>query len=120
MFQFSTAHWCERRIGAASGQAGPEVWPSRTHVQNGKRLAAYGDCARFEIGVLAGRRALRSHPCRDKTEQELNTPMWVAGDRRASITAKTLSIPYFSCSGGCPGIGHKQCAGGHRLACDEL
>src|SRR5580704_8832969 len=45
MFQFSTAHWCERRIGAASGQAGPEVWPSRTHVQNGKRLAAYGDCA---------------------------------------------------------------------------
>ncbi len=43
MFQFSKAHWCERRIGAASGQAGPEVWPSRTHVQNGKRLAAYGD-----------------------------------------------------------------------------
>jgi hypothetical protein len=79
-----------------------------------------GDCARFDIGVLAGRRALRSHPCRDKTEQELNTPMWIAGDRRASISAKTLPIPYFSCSGGCPGIGHKQCAGGHRLACDEL
>ena len=50
MFQFSTARWCERRIGAASGQAGPEVWPSRTHVQNGKRLAAYGDLARIEIG----------------------------------------------------------------------
>ena len=48
MFQFSTAHWCERRIGAASGQAGPEVWPSRTHVQNGKRLAAYGDLASSE------------------------------------------------------------------------
>src|SRR5580692_6489839 len=48
MFQFSTAHWCERRIGAASGQAGPEVWPSRTHVQNGKRLAAYGDFASNE------------------------------------------------------------------------
>jgi hypothetical protein len=45
MFRFSTAHWCERRIGAASGQAGPEVWPSRTHGQNGKRLAAYGDLA---------------------------------------------------------------------------
>ena len=51
MFQFSTAHWCERRIGAASGQAGPEVWPSRTHVQNGKRLAAYGDCASTEKGT---------------------------------------------------------------------
>jgi hypothetical protein len=33
MFQFSTAHWCERRIGAASGQAGPEVWPS-THTRS--------------------------------------------------------------------------------------
>jgi hypothetical protein len=49
MFQFSTAHWCERRIGAASGQAGPEVWPSRTHVQNGKRLAAYGDFVSTEM-----------------------------------------------------------------------
>ena len=49
MFQFSKAHWCERRIGAASGQAGPEVWPSRTHVQNGKRLAAYGDLALIEL-----------------------------------------------------------------------
>ena len=48
MFQFSTAHWCERSIGAASGQAGPEVWPSRTHVQIGKRLAAYGDFATIE------------------------------------------------------------------------
>jgi hypothetical protein len=48
MFQFSMAHWCERRIGAASGQAGPEVWPSRTHAQNGKRLAAYGGNALVE------------------------------------------------------------------------
>jgi len=49
MFQFSTAHWCERRIG----QAGPEVWPSRTRVQNGKRLAAYGDFALAKTeGVL--------------------------------------------------------------------
>ena len=52
MFQFSTAHWCERRIGAASGQAGPEVWPSRTHVQNGKRLAAYGDLAPTDTGIF--------------------------------------------------------------------
>ena len=43
MLQSSTAHWCELRIGAASGQAGPEIWPSRTHAQTGKRLAGYGD-----------------------------------------------------------------------------
>ena len=54
MFQFSTAHWCERKIGAASGQAGPEVWPSRTHVQNGKRLAAYGDLSSNETKTKAG------------------------------------------------------------------
>jgi hypothetical protein len=53
MFQFSTAHWCERKIGAASGQAGPEVWPSRTHVQNGKRLAAYGALALIEKPLTA-------------------------------------------------------------------
>jgi hypothetical protein len=58
MFQFSMAHWCERRIGAASGQAGPEVWPSRTHVQNGKRLAAYGLYASTETGT----RGLRKYP----------------------------------------------------------
>src|SRR5450755_755198 len=43
MFQFSTAHWCERGIGAASEQAGPEIWPSRTHAQTGQGLAGYRD-----------------------------------------------------------------------------
>ena len=51
MLQSSTAHWCELRIGAASGQAGPEIWPSRTHAQTGKRLAGYGDFSPTVLGL---------------------------------------------------------------------
>jgi len=48
MFLFGAAHCCPRRIHAASGQAGSEIWLSRTYGQNWKRLAAYGDLSLTE------------------------------------------------------------------------
>ena len=49
MFQFSTAHWCERRIGAASGQAGLESLASLEHT--------------FRMGSDWPLMAIMRHPC---------------------------------------------------------
>jgi hypothetical protein len=77
MFQFSTAHWCGRRIGAASGEAGPELWPSRTHAQNGKRLAAYGDLApRENLSGDIRQQDLASAEARPPTYQQQIRPAY--------------------------------------------
>ncbi len=36
-------------MGAASGQAGPEIWLSRTRAQTEKRLASYGDLSTVQL-----------------------------------------------------------------------
>ena len=44
----STLHRCEHVICAVRGQQGLGIWPLRTHIQNGKRLAGYGNFVLIE------------------------------------------------------------------------
>ena len=60
MFQFSTAHWCERKDWCGFGASGSRSLPSRTYAQNGKRLAGYADFASTELTVDCFRAA--DHP----------------------------------------------------------